>query len=182
MSVAHAQRRFAGVPFAAFLGMSLVEVAHERAVLALPFRPEHANAAGPLNGGASASLLLMPGMVAAWTGVDLDAALHLSCVDMSVHYLAPAIAEDVLAEARVVRRGRDFYFLTVALRTPAEKPICQGLMTYRATHDAGHCLVCTPNLRSSGSTSVGNVPIEPLREGKASRHGCQDLAPARGRR
>src|SRR5713226_7584291 len=125
MSIAQAQARFARVPFAAFLGVTLVDVTHARAVLALPFRPEHANAAGPLNGGASASLLLMAGTVAAWTGLDLDAALHLSCVDMSVHYLAPAIEEDILAEAQVVRRGRDFYFLTVALRTPAGKPICQ---------------------------------------------------------
>ena len=54
MSVAQAQARFARVPFATFLGMTLVDVTHARAVLALPFQPAHANAAGPLNGGASA--------------------------------------------------------------------------------------------------------------------------------
>jgi uncharacterized protein (TIGR00369 family) len=137
MSVAQAQARFARVPFAAFLGMTLVDVTHARAVLALPFQPAHANAAGPLNGGASASLLLMAGTVAAWTEVDLDTEPSLSGVDMSIHYLTSAREEDVLAEAQVVQRGRDLFFLAVALRTPAGRPICQGVMTYRAPNYAG---------------------------------------------
>jgi uncharacterized protein (TIGR00369 family) len=137
MSVAQAQARFARVPFAAFLGMTLVDVTHARAVLALPFQPAHANAAGPLNGGASASLLLMAGTVAAWTDVDLDTKPSLSGVDMSIHYLTSAREEDVLAEAQVVQRGRDLFFLAVALRTPAGRPICQGVMTYRAPNYAG---------------------------------------------
>src|SRR5438093_7850054 len=56
---------------------------------------------------------------------------------MSVHYLAPAMEEDVLAEAQVVQRGRDLFFLAVTLRTPAGKPICQGVMTYRAPNYTG---------------------------------------------
>jgi len=136
MSIAQAQARFARVPFAAFLGVTLVDVTHARAVLALPFQPAHTNAAGPLNGGASASLLLMAGTVAAWTGVDLDTEPHLSGVDMSVHYLSRAMEEDVLAEAQVVQRGRGLFFLAVTLRTPAGKPICQDVMTYRAPNYA----------------------------------------------
>lgn len=144
MSIVQAQTRLACVPFATLLGMTLVDATPARAVLALPFQPAHANAAGPLNGGASASLLLMAGMVAAWTDIDLDTELHLSCVDMSIHYLAPAREEDVVAEAQVVQRGRDLFFLTVALRTPAGKPICQGVMTYRAPDYTGH----TPRLHT----------------------------------
>src|SRR5262249_22084447 len=137
MSVAQAQARFARVPFAAFLGMTLIDVTHARAVLALPFQSAHANAAGPLNGGASASLLLMAGTVAAWTDIDFDTEPHLSSVDMSIQYLSPAREEDVLAEAQVVQRGRDLFFLAVTLRTPAGKPICQGVMTYRAPNYTG---------------------------------------------
>jgi hypothetical protein len=81
MSIAQAQARFARVPFAIWLGMTLVDATPGRAVLALPFQPVHANASGPLNGGASASLLLMAGTVAAWTDIDLDTEPHLSWVD-----------------------------------------------------------------------------------------------------
>ena len=110
MSIAQAQARFERVPFATWLGMTLVDIAPARAVLALPFQPAHANVSGPLNGGASASLLLTAGTVAAWTDIDLDTEPYLSCVNMSIYYLAAAREEDVLAEAQIVQRGRDLFF------------------------------------------------------------------------
>jgi len=99
----------------------------------------------------------MAGMVAAWTDIDLDTEPHLSCVDMSMHYLAPAREEDVLAEAQVVQRGRDLFFLTVALRTPAGKPICQGIMTYRAPDYTGH----TPRLYTNPMLLPVPEPLAP---------------------
>lgn len=144
MSVDQARASFARMPFAAFLGMTIVELTEERAVVLLPYHPEHANAVGPLNGGASASLLNIAGTLAAWTSLDLEKNLHTSCVDMTVQYLNAAIEEDVVADARILRRGRDLFFLEVALRTPADKPICQGLMVYRAPDYAGHA----PRLRA----------------------------------
>ena len=157
MSIAQAQTRFARVPFATFLGVTLVDVTHTRAVLALPFQSAHANAAGPLNGGASASLLLMAGTVAAWTDIDFDTEPHLGSVDMSIHYLSPAREEDVLAEAQVVQRGRDLFFLAVTLRTPAGKPICQGVMTYRAPSYAGQA----PRLYAQPALLPVPVPMTP---------------------
>lgn len=138
MSVEQAEARFARDPFAKFLGMHLIDVAHEHAVVALPYQPQHANAVGPLNGGASASLLNVAGKVAAWTGIDLDQEPYLACVDMTVQYLSAAIEEDVMAEARVLRRGRDLFFLDVALRSPDGRPICQGLLSYRSPDYTGH--------------------------------------------
>ena len=119
-----------------------MELTHEHAVVALPYQPEHANAIGPLNGGASASLLNVAGKVAAWTGIDLDQKPYLACVDMTVQYLSVAIEEDVIAEAKVLRRGRDLFFLDVALRSHDGRPICQGLISYRSPDYTGH----TPRL------------------------------------
>jgi uncharacterized protein (TIGR00369 family) len=144
MSIEQAEARFSRDPFAKFLGMNLVDIAHERAVVTLPYQPQHANAVGPLNGGASASLLNVAGKVAAWTGIDLDQEPYLACVDMSVQYLSAAIEEDVIAEANVLRRGRDLFFLDVALRSPDGRPICQGLLSYRSPDYTGH----TPRLLS----------------------------------
>jgi uncharacterized protein (TIGR00369 family) len=132
-------------------------VAHDRAVLVLPFRPEHMNAVGVLNGGASASLLTMAGTLAAWTGVDLDADPHLSCVDLSLQYLAPAAEEDVVAEARVLRRGRGLVFLDVALRSEAGTPICQGLLSYQTADYAGQ----TPRLRAQHALLPAPTPLMP---------------------
>jgi uncharacterized protein (TIGR00369 family) len=159
MSIDQAKVRFAHVAFAEFLGIKILDASHERAVLLLPYQPEHANADGPLNGGASASLLNTAGAVGAWTGIDLDTEPHLSCVDMSVHYLSAAMQEDVVAEAQVLRRGRDLFFLAVALRTlDAEaKPICQGLMMYRAPDYADH----KPRLRAKHSLLPAPALIPP---------------------
>ena len=95
------------------------------------------NAVGVLNGGASASLLLMAGALAAWTGVDLEADLHLGCVDLAVQYLASSTGEDVEATARVLRRGRDLAFLDVDVRSRAGAPVCHGLVTYRTADYGG---------------------------------------------
>lgn len=126
-----ARARFARVGFADWLGVVVAEVAPDRAVLTLPHRPEHLNARGVLQGGASASLLTMAATLAAWTGVDLDAELQLGCVDLSVQYLTAAEEEDVAAEAQVLRRGRGLVVLDVALRSGDGRPVCQGLLSYQ---------------------------------------------------
>jgi len=150
-----AQARFTRVAFGDWLGVTISEVAHDRAVLALPYRADHMNAGGVLNGGASASLLTMAGTLAAWTGVDLDAEPHLGCVDLSMQYLAAATEEDVVAEARVLRRGRDLVFLDVALRSRAGRPICQGLVTYQASDYAGHM----PRMRAQHVVLPAPTPL-----------------------
>jgi uncharacterized protein (TIGR00369 family) len=131
-----ARARFARVRFAEWLGVTVTDLSEDRAVLVLPNRAEHLNAGGVLNGGASASLLALAGTLAAWTGIDLDAGLRLSCVDLSIQYLAPATDEDVVAEARVLRRGRSLVVLDVGLTTRRAAPLCRGLLSYQ-TSDYG---------------------------------------------
>jgi uncharacterized protein (TIGR00369 family) len=157
MSVEQAKERFARVEFSKFLGVSIIEISHQRAVLALPYRQEHMNAGGVLNGGASASLLNMAGTLAAWTGVDLDTEPHLGCVDMSMQYHAASSEEDVIAEAQVRQRGRDLFFLDAAGRNPVGKSICQGLMIYRAPDYADQA----PRLRAQHEILSAPAPLKP---------------------
>ncbi|HXJ83205.1 MAG TPA: PaaI family thioesterase [Candidatus Methylomirabilis sp.] len=132
-----ARARFVRTPFVGWLGVTVADVSQDRAVLVLPHQPDHMNAVGVLNGGASASLLTMAGTLAAWTGVDLDADLQLGCVDVSIQYLSPVTDEDVVAEACVLRRGRTLIFVDVALSSRRGVPICQGLLSYQASDYAG---------------------------------------------
>jgi uncharacterized protein (TIGR00369 family) len=127
-----ARARFAQVPFANRLGVTIAHLGPDRAELAMPYQRAHMNAGGVLNGGASASLLAIAATVAAWTDADLEAVETPGCVDLAIQYLAPAREEDVLAEARVLRRGRDIVFVTVALRARDGHPVAQGLVTYQS--------------------------------------------------
>jgi len=163
--VEQARARFARDPFAQYLGLTIDEVASDRAVVVLPHRPEHMNAGGVLNGGASASLLTMAGTLAAWTGVDLDAQSHLSCVDLSVQYLAAATEEDVVAEARVRRRGGGLAFVDVALSSRAGRPICQGLLLHQASNYAGR----TPRSRADHALLAAPSPLTPPGEQRLFR-------------
>ena len=144
MSVEHARARFARVPFAERLGITVEEVGPDHAVVVLPHHADHMNAIGVLNGGASASLVTLAGTLAAWSGIDLDAEPHLSCVDLSMQYLAAAADGDVVAEARVLRRGREVIFLDVAVGSRAGAPICRGTLTYQVADYTGH----TPRQRA----------------------------------
>ena len=155
MSVEAARARFEHVAFANTLGVTVGELADDRAVLSLPFRPDNLNARGVLQGGASASLVTLAGTLAAWTGVDFDAQRQLGCVDLSMQYLSASKEEDVLAEARVLRRGRDLIFLDVTLTSAAGKPIVHGVLTYQASDHAGH----PPRLRSEHALLPAPAPL-----------------------
>jgi uncharacterized protein (TIGR00369 family) len=161
MGIAQAQQRFEGIAFAAFLGVNMVEVAHERAVLHLPFQVAHSNPGGTLNGGATASLLNLAGTLAAWTGIPLATEPFLSTVDFSIQYLSAAIEEDVLATASVIRRGRDLFFLEGLVYTRDERPVCKGLMIYRAPDYAGvpRRSVAQPALLPEPALAASTQPV-----------------------
>jgi len=55
-----------------------------------------------------------------------------------VQYLTAAEREDVVAEARVLRRGRGLVVLDVALRSREDRPICRGLLSYQTSDHAKH--------------------------------------------
>jgi uncharacterized protein (TIGR00369 family) len=74
----------------------------------------------------------MAGALAAWTGIELQAEPVVQTVNLSVHYLAAALHEEVTAEAIVLRRGRDIFFLDITVRGAAQQLISKGLMVYRA--------------------------------------------------
>ena len=56
----------------------------------------------------------------------------VNTVDLSVQYLAAALREEITAEAMVLRRGRDIFFLDVTVRGAAQQLISKGLIVYRA--------------------------------------------------
>lgn len=145
MSVVQAQERFEHVPFAQFLGVEIQELAQERAVVRLPFHAENANPHGPLHGGATASLFNLAGALAVWTGVDVAEASLLRTVDLSLQYTAAAMQEDVTAEAKVLRRGRDVFFLDVTAWGASQKLVSKGLMIYRAPQYTAPMRLHTPS-------------------------------------
>jgi uncharacterized protein (TIGR00369 family) len=151
-----ARARFARVVFAESLGVTVDELAYDRALLRLPFRPDNMNARGVLQGGASASLVTLAGTLAAWTGIDFDAEINLSCVDVSLQYLSASKEEDVTAEARTLRRGGALIFLDVTVRSARGTPLVHGALTYQASdYAAGRA----PRLRAAHVLLPAPAPL-----------------------
>lgn len=132
--------------YAAALGVR-VEPAGDGAVrLHVPFRDDNANPGSALHGGVAASLVAIGGMEATREGGAV--------VDATVHYLAAAIGEDVVADARVLRRGKELAYVAVDVATAAGKAIATGLVVWRGGADG-------PDDRQRLATAVPSTTTAP---------------------
>jgi len=117
-------------PLPGHLGMVLEELGDDRAVLALPFRPELVTMGDTVHGGAIAALADTAGMVAAWAVEEEAPDARGSTASLTVAYTAAARAEDLRAEARVVRRGRRLCVCEVRVTAPGDRVVATALVTY----------------------------------------------------
>ena len=117
-------------PFVAHLGLELRTLEPDHAVLALPFRPELVTIGDVVHGGALSTLVDTAAMVAAWASEEPVERLAGATVSLTVDFLAPARASEVLADARVTRRGRSLCFCEVTA-SAAGAPVVKALATYR---------------------------------------------------
>ncbi len=118
-------------PLVGHLGIELVELGEDTAMLRMPFSPSLATAGDTVHGGAIAALLDTAGMAAAWANGDVPEALSGATVSMTVNYAAAANAVDLLARARVVKRGRSLCFCDVEVTEPDWRVIAHGSMVHR---------------------------------------------------
>jgi uncharacterized protein (TIGR00369 family) len=93
------------IPFNRFLGIELVAAEEGRVRLELAYRPEFVGDASrpALHGGVISTLIDTCGGFAIFTAIPFGE--RCSTIDLRVDYLAPAGAEMLVAEGRVVRVG-----------------------------------------------------------------------------
>lgn len=118
-------------PYVGHLGMRLVEMRTDEATLALPFSNAVVTIGNTVHGGAIASLIDTAAMVAAWSGAPMPDPPRGTTVGLTVSYLAAANGEDLLATARVLRRGRSLVYLDVDVRNDSGRAVAKGLVTYK---------------------------------------------------
>lgn len=93
------------VPFNKHLGLKALKVTPEEVRLCLPFRSEFVGdpIRGALHGGTISALIDTAGGAVAFLNVSGNE--RVSTVDLVVDYLRPGPLADIVAEARIVRRG-----------------------------------------------------------------------------
>jgi len=122
---------FAHAPFIAMLGLRLVSINPDHAVVEMPFRVELATAGDLVHGGAVASLIDTAAALAAWSTHDPSDGARWGTVGLSVSFLAPGRGRALQCDARVSRRGRSICHCRVEVTDSDAKAIAEALVTYR---------------------------------------------------
>jgi uncharacterized protein (TIGR00369 family) len=119
--------------FVVHLGMKLRSIEDDRAELALPFAEQVVTIGEVIHGGAVSALIDTAAMAAAWSAIEFDGEPPKgTTVGLTVDFLAAARGQDLVADARVLRRGKSLCFCEVKVRGETDGTlIATGLVTYK---------------------------------------------------
>jgi uncharacterized protein (TIGR00369 family) len=119
-------------PFMKHLGMEFMEGSEGYAKLKLRYQDENSTMGQALHGGAIASLIDTTGAMAAWTTAEIATPKYFgSTVGVNVNYLSGAIGEDIFAEGRILKRGKEIIYSDVKVTNGDGKLLAQGTVVYR---------------------------------------------------
>lgn len=118
-------------PFVAKLGIIAEQLDEPEVRLRLPWDPSNVTLGDMVHGGAIATLADVTVMATAWVGAEVPDSLRGVTVSMSVQYLAPARATDLIGVGRVLHRGRSLVNVEVDVGTPAGAPVAKAIATYK---------------------------------------------------
>ena len=125
-------------PYHRHLGMEFVETDEGYAKLKMRYQKENSTYAQALHGGAISSLIDTAGSMAAWTTAEIMSPKYYgSTVGINVNYLSGAIGEDIFAEGRVLKRGKEIIYSDVRVTNGAGKLLAQGTVVYRIIEREG---------------------------------------------
>jgi uncharacterized protein (TIGR00369 family) len=115
--------------FARHLGIEVVSIADDCVVLRLPYRDYLG--IERVNGGAISALVDLAGTCACWSHPSAGDAARGATVGFDIHFLKLVIAEDLVASARVRRRGGTLCIAEVEVRNAREEEVAVATLTYK---------------------------------------------------
>ena len=118
-------------PFGQHLGFRLAALGVDTCAVRLPHHRAVENGVGVVHGGAIAALVDTAATAAAWASPGLGAASRGATAGVTVSYLSAARGHDLLATARVLRRGRAIVAIEVDVADTGGRHVARALVTYR---------------------------------------------------
>lgn len=125
---AYAANALHSLPFAKLIGMKLVDVRPDEAVISIEMRDDLRQPSGVLHGGVTATLIDTAMAFAVRTRLPIDEAT--ATIDLTVHYLRPHITGTFTCTAKVVRAGKRIFTVSADVVNETGKLIATGLSTY----------------------------------------------------
>lgn len=109
-------------------GFALQSAGEGRACISLKVRPHHIQLHDVVHGGVLAALADTTGAIAAHTVVPRGT--HMATVELKINYLEPVERGTIVAEAQVLRRGRNFVICECDLFGSQRNLAAKSLMTF----------------------------------------------------
>jgi len=116
------------LPFSKLIGMQLVDLRMDQAVISIAMRDDLRQPSGVLHGGVTATLIDTAMAFAVRTRLEPDAAT--ATIDLTVHYLRPLLEGSAVCTAKVVRAGKRIFTVEADVENSEGKLIATGLSTY----------------------------------------------------
>ena len=116
------------LPFARLIGMRLVALKMDEAVISIEMRDDLRQPSGVLHGGVTATLIDTAMAFAVRTRLAIDEAT--ATIDLTVHYLRPHISGTFTCTARVVRAGKRIFTVSADVVNEDGKHIATAVSTY----------------------------------------------------
>jgi uncharacterized protein (TIGR00369 family) len=120
-------------PFVSKLGIVADQLTNDEVRLRLPWDPSNVTVGDMVHGGAIATLADLTVMAAAWCGAEAPLPEHLRgvTVSMTIDFMAPARATDVIGVGRALRRGRSLVNCEAEIVDPEGRLLAKALATYK---------------------------------------------------
>lgn len=118
-------------PYGALLGLELVDAAEDCVRMRLPFRTEVTTLVNTVHGGAISGLVDSAATASFWASSKIAPGSRGTTIGFSVNFLSPGRGSDLVATARVRRRGRAISTGDVTVCDSEGKEVAFALVTYK---------------------------------------------------
>ena len=123
-----AENALHSLSFAKLIGMKLVNLQPDEAVISIEMRDDLRQPSGVLHGGVTATLIDTAMAFAVRTRLPIDEAT--ATIDLTIHYLRPHISGTFICTAKIVRAGKRIFTVSADVVNEEGKLIATGLSTY----------------------------------------------------
>ena len=125
---AFAENALHSLPFSKLIGMRLIDLRPDEAVISIEMRDDLRQPSGVLHGGVTATLIDTAMAFAVRTRLAITEAT--ATIDLTVHYLRPHLTGTFTCTAKVVRAGKRIFTVSAEVHGAEGKLIATAISTY----------------------------------------------------
>jgi len=120
-----------GSPYGRLLGLDFVSAEEDRVCLRLPYRDEVTTLGDTVHGGAIAGLVDAAATASFWASAGIPPGSRGTTIGLTINFASAGRGKDLMATARVLRRGREISTGEVAVVDDDGKEVAFALVTYK---------------------------------------------------